>query len=373
VLSSRSEVLGALSAVLDLSTLAPRMQGIVRGSPVEVVVLATDGTPLLSTSGAATTLARLDPREFAVLRGQAGELMLFQGLHEREALGVADVPRSLPVVVVAERDRAEVFAAWREQLRFFVLLVAGLMLLVGAVAYWMGRSIVAPLGRLTAAAESIARGDLSVTLRDESADEIGRLTRVFTAMTDRLRASHAEVEAANRTLRQQNELLATLAITDSLTGLDNRKRFDEILAEQFAVFRRTHDAFALLLLAIDNLKAINVDYGLVAGDDVLAKVAAILKQAVRPDDHVARFAGETFAAVLTGTPMDAAMDIAERVRNVVEAPDFLPEKQTIKVTVSIGVAQSREGDDGPETIVFRADHALHESERAGGNRVQSAL
>ncbi len=80
--------------------------------------------------------------------------MIFNGHHQREVLGVADARRSLPIIVLTERDRAEVFAAWLELLELFLLLVAGLTLLVGAMAYWMGRSIVTPLNRLIAAADA---------------------------------------------------------------------------------------------------------------------------------------------------------------------------------------------------------------------------
>ena len=373
VLSPRNELLGALSGVLDLGTFEKRLQGVARDSPVEVILLATDGTPLLDTKGAATLLPPVAPELLVRLRGEAGEPMSYVGHHGRDVIGVADLPRSLSMVVVAERERADVFDAWLQQLALFVALVAGLTLLVGVVAWLMGRSIVAPLARLTAAADRIARGDLSAGPNDESADEIGRLTRVFNLMTDRLRTSHAEVEAAQTALRQQNALLETLSTTDSLTGLYNRAKFDTLLAEEYACFRRDRRPFAVLMFELDNMPAINADYGYVAGDEVVVKVAALLNQSVRAGDHVARFGGEKFVAVLAETPLDAAMDAAERIRSVVEAPGFLAGKQTIAVTMSIGVAQSREGDDSPDTILFRADHALYEARRAGGNRVQSAM
>lgn len=373
VLSPRNETIGALAAVLDLSAVQSRLQGGALPSQVELVLLATDGTPLVSNRGPIADLKPLDPTALTLLRAQPGEPMTLIGLRQRDALVVADAPRGLSLVVVAERDHAEMFAAWLQLLQLFVLLVAGLMLLVGVVAYWMGRSIVTPLNALTAAAGDVARGKRSTPLRDESADEIGRLTRVFNLMLERLRRSHADVEAANRALRDQNELLETLATTDSLTGLSNRKQFDHRLTVQFARFCDDRVPFALLMIDIDNLKAIHADYGRVAGDEVVRKVAAILHQNVRPADQVARFGGESFVALLPDVPVDAAMDIAERIRSVVDAPGLLVGKQTTAVTVSIGVAQSRDGDDSPETIVFRADHALHEAQRAGGNRVHSAM
>src|SRR5213593_3174045 len=155
VLSLRNELLGALSAVLDLGTVEPRLQNIVRSSPAEVILLASDGKPLLSTRGAATGLMQLGPQSLHRLRAQPGEPITFEGHHQRQVLGVADVLRSLPIIVVAERDRAEVFEAWLKLLELFFLLAAGLTLLVGVVAYSMGRSIVTPLNSLIAAADDI--------------------------------------------------------------------------------------------------------------------------------------------------------------------------------------------------------------------------
>jgi diguanylate cyclase (GGDEF)-like protein len=283
------------------------------------------------------------------------------------------VPRSLPIIVVVERDRADVFEAWLKWLELFLLLVAGLTLLVGFIAYWMGRSIVTPLNSLTAAADGIARGDLAVHLRGAPTGEIGHLTRVFNMMIDRLRRSHDEVQAANQALQEQNQLLEKLAVTDGLTGLYNRKKFDEILADQFARFRRNHRSFAVMMLDLDNFKSINDNYGHVAGDEALADVAVILKHSVRDIDYVARYGGEEFVVVLVETTLDAALDVAERIRAQMEIPRFGASNKLISITVSLGVTHSRESDDGPEEVLARADHALYEAKRAGRNQVQCAM
>ncbi|MEJ7669307.1 MAG: diguanylate cyclase [Casimicrobiaceae bacterium] len=369
VLSLRNELLGALSAVLDLGTLKPRL----RSSPAEVILLAPDGKPLLSTKTMATALTPLGPQLLQRLRAQPGEPMTFAGHHQREVLGVAYASRSLPITVVTERERGEVFAEWLELLELFLLLGAGLTLLVGVIAYWMGRSIVSPLNSLIAAADGIARGDLTVQLRDAPAGEIGHLTRVFNMMTDRLRRSHAEVRAANHALQRQNELLEALAVTDSLTGLYNRKKLDDILAEQFARFRRNRRPFVAVMLDLDNFKLINDTYGHVAGDAVLANVADILKQSVRSFDYVARYGGEEFVVVLVETALGEALDIAERIRAEVEIPRVRAGNTLIPVTVSLGIAHSREGDDGPAEALARADHALYAAKRAGRNQVQCAM
>ncbi len=372
VLSLRNELLGALSAVLDLGSIEPRLQYIMRSSPAELILLAADGKPLLSTQAAATALMPVGPQLLHRLRAQPGEPMAFEGHHQREVLGVADVPRSLSITVVAARNRAEVYEGWLNMLQLFLLLAAGLTLLVAVVAYWMGRSIVRPINSLIAAADGIASGDLTVQLRRAPAGEIGQLTRVFNMMTGRLQRSHAEVRAANRALQVQNQALETLAVTDSLTGLYNRKKLDDILADQFARFRRNHRPFALLMIDLDNFKSINDSYGHGAGDEVLASVAAILKQSVRTIDYAARYGGEEFVVVLVETTLDVALDIAERVRSEVEIPRFGARNKLISVTVSLGVAHSREGDDGPEQALARADRALYDAKHAGRNQVQYA-
>jgi diguanylate cyclase (GGDEF)-like protein len=373
VVSLQNELLGALSAVLDLNTVKPRLHSLVESSAAEVILLAPDGKPLLATRTKASALTPVDPQLLRRLRTHPGETMTFDGHHRREALGVAALPRSLPIIVVAERDREELLAAWLELLELFLMLVVGLTLLVAGVAYWMGRSIVTPLKGLIAAAEGIAHGDLTVQLRGGATDELGDLTRVFNMMTSRLRRSHAEVEAASAALLEQNRLLESLAVTDGLTGLYNRKKLDEILADQFERFRRSRRPFALLMLDLDNFKSINDNYGHAAGDTILMEVAVILRQAVRNIDYVARYGGEEFVILLVEADLAEALDIAERIRSVVEIPRYGAAKKLISVTVSLGVTHSRAGDDGPWVVMDRADHALYEAKRAGRNQVQYAM
>ncbi len=370
VLSMRNELLGALTAVLDLGSAKPRLQDLVGSSPAEVVVLASEGEPLLGTHTATRALTRLAEPALRRLRAKPGEAVGVDGHHGREVVAVADATRALSVIVVAERDRAEIFGAWLRLLEVFLSLTAALTLFVAVLAYWMGRSIVTPLNRLIVAADGIARGDLGVQLRDAPAGEIGHLTRVFNMMTDRLRHGRAEVMAANQALQTQNQLLENLAVTDSLTGLYNRKRLDDILAEQFARFRRNLRPFAVLMLDLDHFKSINDSHGHVAGDQVLADVAAILKQSIRSSDYAARYGGEEFVLVLVDTAADAALDTAERIRSVVENRRSGGTDERIPVSVSVGVAYSRETDGSGEEVLARADGALYEAKRNGRNRVQ---
>jgi len=372
VLSLRNELVGALVGVVDLRSTEPRLRASVGRSPAEVVVLARDGTPLVSTRGAAGTLPMLSADALQRLRNDLGAPVAYRNFRDQEVLGVA-VATSVPALVVAEREHAEVFGAWLDHVRTYLILVTALMLIVTLVAYWLGRAIATPLGALTSAANRVAAGDLGVTLQDASQDELGQLTHAFTSMTERLRASQREIEAANQALRAQNDELETLATTDSLTGLFNRKKLEAILHERFAAWTRDGTPFALLMVEIDNLERINADFGMPAGDEVLVTLAAMLRQSVATEDSVARFGGDRFVVVASGIPFDAAMDMGERIRRLVESPEFGGAARTMRTTVSVGVVQTREGDADAAGVMFRADHALHEARRAGGNRVQSAM
>jgi diguanylate cyclase (GGDEF)-like protein len=235
----------------------------------------------------------------------------------------------------------------------------------------MGHSIVRPLDRLIGAADRIASGDLAVQLKVASGGEIGHLTRVFNKMVDRLRRSHDEVGAASRVLQEKNRLLEALSVTDSLTGLFNRKKLDDILADQFARFRRSQRPFTILMLDIDNFKLLNDTYGHLAGDAVLARLAAILKRSVRTVDYVARYGGEEFVVVLVETSAAAALPIAERIRAQVEMPPVDATREVIAFTVSLGVTDSRIEDSGPDDALARADRAMYEAKHAGRNIVRS--
>jgi diguanylate cyclase (GGDEF)-like protein len=373
VLSLHNELVGALSAVLDLSTIKPGLQAIVQSSPAEVILLAQDGKPLLATQTATPTLMPPGAQSLNRLRVKPGEPIVIQGHHHRQVLAIADASSSLPVIVVAERDLAEIFDAWLSLLGLFALLTAALTLLVAMVAYWIGRSIVTPLNSLIAAADGIAHGDLSVQLRDAPAGEIGHLTRVFNMMADRLRRSRAEVQATNQALQAQNQLLETLATRDGLTGLCNRKKLDDILAEQFARFRRNHQPFAVLMLDLDNFKSINDTYGHVVGDQVLVDVAVILRQSIRTIDHASRYGGEEFIIVLVETVSEEALAVAQRIRARVENFSSVSGNERVSVTVSIGVTHSREEDSSAEAAIGRADQALYQAKQGGRNRVQCAI
>lgn len=372
VLSIDNQVVGVLTAVLDLRPAQPLLKYSIGAIPGNVVLLDRTGRPLLSTYHPINPATPLDPQLLQELRESAGKPSRFTGFGRRTVLGLVEAPRDSPFMVLVERDYAEVYRAWTVFRDLFLTLVIGLSLLLALVAWRIGRSIVMPLKRLTVAADRIAAGDLTVQLPVAQEDEVGRLTQVFNRMTDNLRQSHEEFEAASLALQKQNALLETLSVTDSLTGLFNRKKLDDILADQFARFKRNQRPFTVLMLDIDHFKALNDTYGHLAGDQVLTNVAAILAKSIRSVDYAARYGGEEFVIVLPETTSAAALEMAERIRAQVENAAYPFHGQTIAVTISIGVAHSRTDDATADAVVARADQELYQAKHTGRNRVHSA-
>ncbi|MDO9103025.1 MAG: diguanylate cyclase [Candidatus Nitrotoga sp.] len=374
VLSYDNIFMGALVTVLDLRTAQPYLKNSTKSPLGEVLLLDQNGRELLSSRANATKLMSLDGVVLRQLLARPGESMIFQGVMHREVIGLADTPAALPVTVVAERDRADVYAAWVGLRNLYLALVCTLVLVVTAVAFRMGRSIVTPLQHLINAANTIADGDLDVRLPVTRNDEFGHLTQIFNQMADKLRHSHAEVVATNKAMQQQNQLLETLSITDGLTGLYNRSKLDVILKDELARFKRNQRPFAVLMMDIDYFKTLNDSHGHIAGDQVIAAVAKILSQSIRSVDYAARYGGDEFIIIMVETTADMALKMAERIRSQVNDMRYSANGQIVSVTVSIGVVQCQQSDDATPTAVFaRADSALYEAKRAGRNQAHYAI
>ena len=166
----------------------------------------------------------------------------------------------------------------------------------------------------------------------------------------------------------QHELLARLehlSMSDPLTGLGNRRAFDEALAVEMARARRAGGPMGIVILDVDRFKQFNDRYGHQAGDDALVAVAQVLAHQARAEDRACRIGGEEFALLLPGADDAATVAVAERVRHAIQHQDA----PVTGVTVSLGVATSR-GDD-PKGLLAIADARLYAAKAAGRNRVVS--
>ena len=191
--------------------------------------------------------------------------------------------------------------------------------------------------------------------------------------TRQLESKTHALEDANEHLASAIETLHTISAQDGLTGVANRRHFDETLALEWRRAARGHEPLSLLMLDIDYFKSFNDTAGHQAGDDCLRRVAQMLRESVqRAGDMVARYGGEEFAILLPETDSEQALQIATRLRERIEAMDLShPSAPLGRVTVSIGVTSvvpPRDGS-GSGDFVRVADAALYDAKRQGRNRV----
>jgi two-component system cell cycle response regulator len=171
-------------------------------------------------------------------------------------------------------------------------------------------------------------------------------------------------------LRTNVRASMAMAITDALTGLYNRRYLETHLSRAFTQAANRGRVMSVLTLDVDFFKSVNDTYGHDAGDRVLQEMAARLRAVIRNSDLACRTGGEEFVVVLSGTDLQTAERVGERVRKVVAAKPFLaaPGCQ-LSVTVSLGVASLQSVEDAPEDLLRRADQALYRAKREGRNRV----
>jgi len=156
------------------------------------------------------------------------------------------------------------------------------------------------------------------------------------------------------------------ADTDGLTGLLNRRAFEEILARDLLALGNESLELSLLLIDLDFFKSMNDEFGHQAGDTVLQRVSMVLRRSLRPSDTMARFGGDEFAVLLRSAEPGQALLVAERVRQNLIHMRNLPGKR--QVTASLGVSTALIGDT-PPLLLERADHALYRSKDRGRNRL----
>ena len=362
-------MVGVLAARLNLRGAREGLHNFAPGASGQVYLMASGGTVIVSsrTSSAELMQVTLKPSLLKRLTAKEGTVVSYESVSGAEVLGSLKwVPR-VGWAVLAEIPADVAYQQIRSFRDLTLAIVAGLLLAVTAVAYRLALLIVRPLERLTKGAAEVAEGDLAVDL-PTATGEVGDLTYVFNHMVGRLRQSRQDLDAVNETLRQQNEELERLSASDSLTGLSNRRILTQRLSEELLRAQRESHSFTVLMLDVDHFKKYNDAHGHPAGDEVLKKVANILRSCTRAGDCTARYGGEEFAVLLSGKSGGAALQLAERIRERVVAEDFVGGK----VTISGGIAEFPHHGHSAEAVISSADEALYEAKRQGRNRVVCA-
>lgn len=264
-----------------------------------------------------------------------------------------------------------------------------LALLVGATSYAAFRRImVTPLERLSAAAAALQAGKRHVRLDWKRNDELGMVADSFDHMAGEIErytesleqkvaersaeveAKNAALQAVNQQLQKANAELERLAHVDPLTLVPNRRSFDQAFERGVG---QDAGPWTILMCDIDHFKQVNDRFGHRVGDVVLREVAAILREGVRGGDVLARYGGEEFVAILRGTDLVRAREVAERLRRDVDQHDFAAAVGVAvgHLSISIGMWEGGDPDVAREVVLERADQALYAAKKAGRNRVSA--
>ncbi|MGE5468308.1 MAG: diguanylate cyclase [Ignavibacteria bacterium] len=222
-----------------------------------------------------------------------------------------------------------------------------------------------------------------ITAHDDEADEARGLSLgAIDYLSKPLRPAIVRARIKNHIeLKRNRDLLRRLTTLDPLTGIENRRRFDDCLAKEWSRAAREGHALSLIMIDVDRFKDINDRYGHTFGDQCLKRIATTLRgELQRAADVLTRYGGEEFACVLPGTDLAGAGQLAEHMRSAVEtlAIELLPDEATppqdadaaLQVTISAGVATALPNAEAPaRTLLEAADHALYEAKLAGRNCV----
>jgi two-component system, cell cycle response regulator len=185
------------------------------------------------------------------------------------------------------------------------------------------------------------------------------------------------IKSLQERLREMQRKLEEQSITDALTGLKNRRFFDERLHEEFRRAQRYGDYLSLIMVDLDHFKQVNDRFGHPAGDAVLREAAALIRASLRDPDICARYGGEEFAVILPKTHMSGALAVAERIWRAIGAKEFVlgpgedgKAPRAISVTGSIGIAFYPSKDINSSDLLLRfADQALYQAKRSGRNTI----
>jgi diguanylate cyclase (GGDEF)-like protein len=261
-------------------------------------------------------------------------------------------PRGRARAIDADHDRA--LRTYERSLWLAGIAASVSLLAVIAGVVLIGRVMSTSVDRLVAGAARFAEGDREHRIHVKVPPELRRAADEFNRMIERIR----DTESA----------LDKLAHVDGLTGLPNRRAFDEAMSESLATIGQVGESVALLTIDIDFFKQVNDTHGHGVGDEVLRAVAKAMAKSLRPVDQIFRVGGEEFAVLLHEMGAEDAREAAERLRNAVAATTVECDQSRISPTVSIGIAQTSRPVDG-SAFVAAADAALYEAKNSGRNRV----
>jgi diguanylate cyclase (GGDEF)-like protein len=379
---------------------------------VEIFIAANNGDILLEPSPNPTITNLSDLPSFTTAhRGQLGFEVESWADQDTYLVGYAptqgyrDYP-GLGWVVLVRQPTEVAFVAARSLMRSILIWGTVLGLVSGALTWWLSGRMVKPVLAIATTAERLRQGDRSTPMpiipgRDEIAQlsrsvahlfanleqqrsllqtfntdlehQVADRTASLNALNLQLRQEIDVRQRAESALQQANQELQRITLLDGLTGITNRRGFDQYLDQTWHQARRSLAPLSLLLLDVDHFKAYNDHYGHPAGDVCLQRVAQAIQRPIhRATDLVARYGGEEFAVILPNTDATGARHIAERLRQAVEDLALPHAHSSTGNHVSISLGSATIHPDSltvPEDLIAIADHNLYQAKQQGRNRV----
>jgi len=371
ILAAHGRILGVLASKLNFLTINKILENYALQETGELYVITLKGALLVSTQPIKsdfleTTLGMPTTNH---LFSNETVIMDYKNYRNTDVVGTLKKVPQIGWGIVAEKERDKAYVEVFRLRNMTIGFVFGMLFVIGLAAYLLGLTIVGPLNRLIHGADKVASGDLEVDLPLLSGGELGFLTKVFNHMVERLRQGRDELSATNQTLHERNIELEEISVTDSLTGLYNRKHLQETLTNEVARSERYNRHFGVLMIDIDHFKKYNDTFGHLAGDEVLKKMASVFRRSMRECDYAARYGGEEFLIMLPETGANEAVRAAELIRDRVAKEEFKNGGKSVGMTISLGIAAFPQHGNNLESLIRSADAALYEAKEGGRNRV----
>lgn len=344
-----------------------------------VGILDRDGQPL-SLAGEPLT-APPAPRPALQLVDGEGQITVMVPV-QQSTLAIDDEWRlnshPAPLVtgyVVVEFSRAELQRRQREMLQITLLIMFGGFLFASWLSLRVAAAVTRPIAHISETVARFGRGELDARVRPDAAGVLALLESGINEMADRIAQAQQELQAkiaaATEALRQQKEAAETLARTDVLTGLLNRRAIDELVQHEIQRALRYGASLSVIMADLDHFKVINDRHGHPVGDQVLIDFARILRESVREVDRVGRWGGEEFVILMPGTGLEEARQAAERMRLAVAGTPTRLRQVTCGYTASFGVAEFSAAEASAAALFQRVDAALYRAKERGRNRVEA--
>lgn len=236
---------------------------------------------------------------------------------------------------------------------FIKVILVALVFLTLAISFLTGRYIISPISDLIAAVRRVARGDLDYKIKVKNRDEIGALAAFFNKMS--------------RDLKAYRKKIKRLAYHDDLTDLPNRKLLEDRIEHCLEKSKRKEKKAAVLFIDLDNFKKINDTMGHLAGNTLLKKVAARLKNAVRKSDTVSRYGGDEFVVLIEDIKKtDDVLKVAEKILKAF-SEEILVEGKKINITPSMGISIYPDSAGETGGLIRKADIAMYRAKSGGKN------